>query len=126
MRTDRRSLLKAGAIASAAGAAPLAMAAGRSKSVVMFDSREPESLAFARTLHSSGSSPIDLYREHHTHFAALRAGDHPGTIEGLTGWGDWVAVRGELEAQGYRVAAEEAIKSRTGKTHLFRWTMKAR
>ncbi len=124
MRTDRRSLLKAGAVVSAISAAPVAMAAQRHRSIAMFDSRIPESVAFARS--SGAAGEIDLYREHHTHFAALRAGQHPATIEGLTGWGDWVAVRGELEAQGYRVAAEEAIKSRTGRTHLFRWTMKAR
>ncbi len=124
MRTDRRSLLKAGAIATAATAAPMVMAAQRSQAIVMYDSRVPESLAFARTAHASGA--IDLYREHHTHFAALRAGQHPATIEGLTGWGDWVAVRGELEAQGYRVAAEVPLKTRSGRNHLFRWTMKAR
>lgn len=122
---DRRTLLKAGAVAGIATAAPAVAALRRPARVVMFDSRIAESLAFAST--AGGDQAIDLYREHHSHFARLRAGQHPGVVEGLTGWSDWVVVRGELEAQGYRVTAEQKVRApSSGKAHLFRWSMKAR
>ncbi|MFM2300315.1 MAG: hypothetical protein RLZZ84_51 [Pseudomonadota bacterium] len=114
----RRDALKAGAIASAALAAPVGAAALRRRTVVLFDSRLPESLAFANT--ASGVQ-IDLAGEHATRFATLRAGPPQGIrIEGLTRWSDFAPLRRELERQGWRITAE----SRTGKAGtLFRWSM---
>lgn len=114
----RRDALKAGAIASAALAAPASVAALRRQTIVLFDSRLPESLAFAR---SSSGVQIDLAEERTSRFATLRAGSPLGArIEGLTRWSDFAPLRRELERQGWRITAE----SRTGKAGaLFRWSM---
>jgi hypothetical protein len=45
-------------------------------------------------------------------------------IVGLTGWGDWVVVRGFLEERGFRLRSEAQVAAPlSGKTHLFRWEM---
>jgi hypothetical protein len=123
MRADRRTMLKS---AAALVAVPLvggtAMAAPR---MVVFDSRVPESSAFAARM---AGARIDLAEAHQTHWVALRGyrGDI-GTVEGLTGWSDWIAVRGELEARGLRLASEAPVAAPlSGKAHLFRWSMKSR
>lgn len=115
----RRDALKAGAIASAALAAPAAAASLRAPKIVVFDSRLAESLAFART--SGKAHGIDLAAEHTALFSAVRGG-LPKTrrVEGLTRWSDWVALRSELETQGWRVTFEERLQPRG---RLFRWTM---
>lgn len=121
---DRRTLLKVGAAGGLAVATPAAAAMGQA-TVILYDSRIPEALAFARTTAHSGA--IDLYREHHTHFADLRSGAHPRRIEGLTRWSDWVAIRGELEAQGFRLVSEAPVAApASGRGHLFRWSMRRR
>lgn len=118
---SRRSLLKAGALASAAAAVPAGAAALRGRfAVLVYDSRVPESLAFART--ASAAAAIDLAAEHATRFAKLRAPLPAGhAVEGLTRWSDWTALRRELARQGLRVAAE--APSAAG---LVRWTMRPR
>jgi hypothetical protein len=117
-RLTRRDALKAGAVASAALAAPIGAAALRLRTVVLFDSRVPESLAFAK---GTGGAQIDLAAEHADRFSTLRAGPSPRLrIEGLTRWSDFAPLRRELERQGWRVTAE----ARTGKAGaLFRWSM---
>lgn len=114
----RRDALKSGAIASAALAAPAAAASLKPRAVTVFDSRLPESLAFARTCTGAG---IDLASEHGARFANVRAGlPSARRIEGLTRWSDFAPLRRELERQGWRIVAE----ARTGKGgQLFRWTM---
>jgi len=117
---SRRSVLKAGAVASAAMAGPVAARSLRKGSLVVFDSSIAESRAFA-TLAVSARQ-LDLAREHRTRFATLRAGlPQAGSIEGLTLWSDWVALRSELETQGWRLAFEAATGRRAA---LYRWTMR--
>ena len=114
----RRDALKAGAIASAALAAPVGAAVLGARTITVFDSRLPESLAFAR---SSSGTQVDLASEHAMRFATLRSGSpQKARIEGLTRWSDFAPLRRELERQGWRIAAE----ARTGKRgQLFRWSM---
>jgi hypothetical protein len=123
MRSDRRTMLKgAAALVAVPIAAGAAVAAPR---LVVFDSRMPESAAFAARM---TGARIDLARAHETHWAALRGyrGDI-GAVEGLTGWSDWIAVRGELEARGLRLGREDRVAAPiSGKAHLFRWSMKRR
>jgi len=126
-RIDRRALLKGSAIAGAAVAVPMAAAAVSPRAtLVVFDSRLPESRDFAASLASAHR--LDLAAAHDTQWAGLR-GDLPAVtrIEGLTGWSDWVAVRGELEARGLRLSAEDPVAAPLSrKAHLLRWSMKAR
>lgn len=117
---SRRGMLRGGVIASAAVAIPASAAALRKAGLVVYDSDLAESRAFAWT---AGTAPrLDLAEEHRARFATLRAGLPKGkAIEGLTRWSDWVALRSELESQGWRLAFEQ----RTGRSsELFRWTMK--
>ncbi len=93
--------------------------------LVVFDSRVPESAAFAASL---AGTRIDLARAHETLWADLRGyvGDI-GAVEGLTGWSDWIVVRGEFEARGFRLGSEDRVTALlSGKVHLFRWSMKRR
>ena len=123
MRADRRTMLKCSALAAAI---PLTGGVARATPrLVVFDSRVPESASFAAGI---AGHRIDLARAHETRWRALRA-DLPdlGTVEGLTGWSDWIAVRGVLEARGFRPGREDRIAAPlSGKANLFRWSMKER
>lgn len=116
IRADRRAVLKAGAVASVAGLAAPA-AAFAIPALTVCDSRIAESRAFA-------SSPaLDLAQG----WDAVRA--HPGAarIEGLTGWSDYVALRGLFGARGLRVVREERVAAPlSGRANLIRWRMVAR
>lgn len=119
-RVSRRAVLKGGALATTTLAVPAGAAVLRQSGLVVFDSHIAESRAFAA---AAGHLPaLDIAEEHRTRFAALRAGVPRGkTVEGLTLWSDWVALRSELETQGWRLVAE----ARTGRRQdLFRWTMR--
>lgn len=103
-----------------AGGAAMAM-----PPLVVFDSSVPESVSFAARI---AGTRIDLARAHETLWADLRGyrGDIDA-VEGLTGWSDWIAVRGELETRGLRLGSEiRADAPLSGKAHLFRWSMKRR
>ena len=123
MRADRRTILKGAAALVAvplAGGAALAM-----PRLVVFDSRVSESASFAARM---AGTRIDLAGAHETLWAGLRGyrGDI-GTVEGLTGWSDWIAVRGELETRGLRLGREDQVAAPlSGKAHLFRWSMQRR
>jgi hypothetical protein len=113
----RRGVLRGGVLASAAIAVPAGAAALRKAGLVVYDSGIAESRAFARG--TGLARKLDLAEEHRNRFATLRAGLPKGrAIEGLTRWSDWVALRSELESQGWRTEVE----ARSGK--LFRWTMR--
>jgi hypothetical protein len=113
----RRGVLKGGALASAAVSLPAGAAMLRRVGIVVYDSEIAASRAFAKG--AGVTSKLDLAEEHRERFATLRAGLPKGkTIEGLTRWSDWVALRSELETQGWRLAFE----ARSGV--LFRWTMR--
>ncbi|MDF8334496.1 hypothetical protein [Novosphingobium cyanobacteriorum] len=116
MRVNRRSVLKAGALAGVSAATP-ALAAMGGEALVIHDSRIAESRAFAM------GQGIDLARG----WSQLRA--HPGAarVEGLTRWSDYVALRGLLAARGLRVLREEKVPAPlSGRAHLFRWSMATR
>ena len=129
MALDRRTLLKGSATLGAAAAAPLAASAAAEAAttrLIVFDSRIAESRSFAAA--QPGTLRLDLADAHDTHWAALRR-DLPAVtrVEGLTGWSDWIAVRGELETRGLRLAGESPVKAPlSGRAHLFRWSLKAR
>lgn len=122
MRVSRRSMLKGSALVGAVTTAPAMAAIARSVPLVVFDSRIPESVAFAAL--QGAVRMIDLA---HGTAQAARALKLPQSVTGVTRWSDWTALRGILEAQGLRLMEEtRAAAPLSGRTHLFRWTMAAR
>ena len=114
MKLSRRSLIKAGAVASLAATGTARAMAGTSPALVIYDSRLPESRAFAALV----SAPrIDVAHEDARFWKSLREAAPKGRIAGLTRWSDLVVVRGYLEEQGRRITTE------TRQGLLFRWDM---
>lgn len=103
MRINRRNLIKAGAVTAVATVATTKAVATDQPALVVYDSRLPESVAFAAAL---DGAKIDVAHEDRTFWSTLRAGAPKGRVVGLTRWSDLVVVRGELEAQGKRLQAE--------------------
>ena len=125
IRLERRALLKAGAALAPAAALPgAALAAGRAR-LVVHDSRLPESRQFAA---AQAGHRIDLAPAHETRWAALRGAlPDAATVEGLTRWSDWVIVRGELQARGFRVTSEHIATAPISRhDRLWRWSMTRR
>lgn len=125
IRTSRRGALKAGAALGAVGAVPgVAHAVGAARAVV-FDSRIAESAHFGRR---TGGHRIDLAQEDARLWAGLRR-EFPAVsrVEGLTGWSDWISVRSELEARGFRLVGEAPVRAPlSARGGLHRWTMAVR
>lgn len=122
MRVSRRSMLKGGAMAGTAVAMPAVAMSAQALPLVIFDSRIPESVAFAAT--QAGLRQLDLAAGTEK---AWRALGNPRRVTGLTRWSDWTALRGVLEEQGLRLSDEtRAAAPFSGRTHLFRWSMASR
>lgn len=122
MSVSRREMLGGAALLGAAGAFGLHRMAGRGAQVpaprvVIYDSRRPASLAFARGQHSAGG--IDLVREQAENWRSIRGLGREGPVAGVTGWTDYVAARGWLEHRGLRVVAETHDRQHD----LIHWTM---
>lgn len=119
MRTDRRGVLKGGALAGVAAAVPLAARAADADALVVYDGRLAESASFA------GGQGIDLAQVSLREAHGLLAG--AARVEGLTRWSDWTVLRGLLEEQGLRRSAETHVGAPlSGHDGLLRWTMAAR
>jgi hypothetical protein len=83
-------------------------------SMIVFDSRSPQSRNWRwRGLHSA----VDVAHEHANFWRTLRRATPRGRVVGLTAWSDLVLVRGLLEEKGLRLRAE----ARCGR--LFYWEM---
>lgn len=118
MRTDRRGVLKGGALAGVAAAMPVAAQAAEAM-IVVFDSRLAESASFG------GGQGIDLARVSLREAHGLLAG--AVRVEGLTRWSDWTVLRSLLEEQGLRRRAETRMGAPlSGHDGLLRWSMAAR
>jgi len=116
MSVSRRTLLKAGTVAIAAAAPSVRSVAANRPSLVVYDSRIPQSLAFAQ---AHGGRAIDVAHED-THFwRNLRTAAPQGRVVGMTRWSDLVVVRGELEARGKRLKRE----SQSSPHQPFVWEM---
>ena len=104
MRLDRRSFVKASAAASAvAGAGTAARAAAQAPVLVVYDSRHPESRAFAE---GEPAPRLDIAAEHGRMWRGLRTQLPAGKVVGLTRWSDLVIVRGYAGEQGKRLRHE--------------------
>jgi TAT (twin-arginine translocation) pathway signal sequence len=121
MSVSRRNVLKGAATMGAAASVP-AFAASGGPTLVLFDSRIPESLSFAK-----GRFPqLDVAHLDASRWVELRGGmSGVKHVTGLTGWSDWIVARGLLEERGLRLRSETAITAPlSGKAHLFRWEMR--
>jgi hypothetical protein len=121
MSVSRRTVLTGAASISAVAAVP-AFAVSRSATLVLFDSRIPESRSFAK-----GRLPqLDVARLDASRWAELRGGmSGIRQVTGLTGWSDWIVARGLLEESGLRLRSETSVPAPiSGKAHLFRWDMR--
>ncbi len=100
MTLSRRSMLKLGVVAAAAAAPATRGLAQKRPALVIYDSRLPDSIAFAK---AQGVRAIDIAREHGTLWRSLRAPLPDGRIIGMTRWSDLVLVRGAFEEKGKRI-----------------------
>jgi hypothetical protein len=114
MSFTRRSAIKSGAAVLALAAAASKAAAAAPPALIVFDSRIPASCAFAQR---HIGPRIDVAKEDASFWRQLRADTPTGSVVGMTGWSDWVVVRGLLEEKGKR------LKSETASGKLFHWTM---
>ncbi|MEP7351117.1 MAG: hypothetical protein ABI668_14350 [Sphingorhabdus sp.] len=114
MILSRRSLIKTGVVATAIATTTARVLAAPQPALVIYDSRLPQSSAFARVWRTR---KIDVAHEDARFWRALRTVSRDGAILGITSWSDWVIVRGLLEEKGMRVKQEAASGT------LFRWTM---
>jgi len=118
MSVSRRQVLGGAAALGAAGAVGLHRMAGqggKTPHLIVYDSRKPASLAFARA--RSGRRQLDLASA--ASWSSLRAVDRKGAIAGLTGWNDYVAARQWLEDRGLRLQSERHDRAHD----LIEWTM---
>jgi hypothetical protein len=98
-------------------------AAAATGQTVIIDSRLPEARAFLKSVRAA--KIIDLARTDKSLWHLVRDDvSTPGRVSGLTGWSDWVVLRGLFEEQGKRVRRDERI------THIgarmstpFQWEM---
>jgi TAT (twin-arginine translocation) pathway signal sequence len=122
MSVSRRTVLK-GAAGLGAAATITTMAYRGDAAVIVYDSRLPEARAFAAQ--HKDQQLIDIAVAESEQWRSLRTlPANAARISGLTGWSDWVAVRGFLEERGLRLKAETHLAaSPSGKAHLFRWDM---
>lgn len=119
MSVSRREMLGGAAVLGAAGALGIHKLSPRAKrpSLVIYDSRKPASVAYARS--HAGLRQIDLARERQDNWSAIRSLKRKDVVAGLTGWNDYVSARQWLEERGLRVAEEAHDRQ----YDLIAWTM---
>ena len=107
MKVSRRDFVKAGAAvtAVAGGRATEALAKG-APVLVVYDSRHPESLAFA----AGHELPrLDVAAEHGQLWKTVRSSLPEGKVIGLTRWSELVIMRGYAGEQGKRLRHERKV-----------------
>lgn len=115
MNVTRRLVLKGALLAAASAcAAPRRAAAMPSETMVVYDSRLPQSRELLR---QNSRCAVDLADEHANFWRILRRTAPRGRVVGLTAWSDLVQVRGLLEEKGLRLRVE----AHCGR--LFYWEM---
>lgn len=108
---NRREMLVASAGVAAAAALPTGLARA-AVALAVYDSRSPESAAFARQARAAGARLFDMVDEDAASWRNARAalGLAPrATVIGMTGWSDWTLLRGFLEERGFRVQHEMRV-----------------
>lgn len=103
MTLTRRTLIKGSAVAVAATVGAPYLHDQTPIHVVVYDSRSPASLAFAALHHGER---IDIAEEDPKFWQSLRTMTKLGAVKGLTGWSDFVIVRGYLQERGLRITQQ--------------------
>ena len=126
MRAVTRRAVLAGA-ATAGVAATLTFRAGsKAPALAIYDSRLPEARLFAERARTRGIVLHDIADEDANLWRASRAiAGAPGrAVIGMTGWTDWVALRGLFAGQGLRVQQEAKRRSSPRATATtFEWAL---
>jgi hypothetical protein len=124
MSVSRRTILKGAGVLGAATALPKVAHAQTAK-LGAYDSRLPESRAFAVAAKRRGVTMIDIAKGDKAIWHIARQDlASPGPIIGMTGWSDWVVLRGLLEEQGKRLRSESRIAHQgTRMATPFEWAM---
>lgn len=118
----RRTVLISTGVGMAALAAPALAAIEAGPMLAVYDSRLPQTEIFARECAAKGIRLLDIAAEDARQWRGCRggfcvaAGDR---IIGMTGWSDWVLLRGVLYEQRRRVRSEERVEM--GGRTLFAW-----
>jgi hypothetical protein len=124
MRVSRRTILKgAGALGAVSAAAVVAQE--KNLLIAVFDSRLPEANAFAADARQRGLKTIDISANDREIWQIAREDLVVSeTIIGLTGWSDWLMLRGLLEEQGKRMTHQRRL-THTGNRLAtpFEWSM---
>jgi hypothetical protein len=115
MILSRRHVLKSGVATAIVAGGGMSQIASATPGLLVYDSRIPASAAFAL---SHAVPAIDIAQEDAALWRNVRGIAQPGAVAGLTGWSDWVVIRGLLEENGLRMATQ------TQQGRLFRWTMR--
>lgn len=124
---DRRQMLVAAGAAAIGTMVPMEMARAatreRTRPVVLFDPAIQGARAMARkqatTLDGATLLPVAGDR---IHFWARNLRGHEGDIIGITGWNDFVLLRGVAVEDGRRVQSEHKLAAQTGAS-AFVWTI---
>lgn len=122
----RRAVLAGAATAGAAATLVFRAGGAEAPALAIFDSRLPEARAFAIAAKARGVPLHDVASEDEDLWRSLRGLTHtPGQmVVGMTGWTDWVSIRGVLAAQGLRVRHETKIRSlRRSTATMFEWAL---
>jgi hypothetical protein len=85
----------------------------------------PEALTFAAQARAQGIKAIDIAGGDKDLWHIARQDlAAPGAISGMTGWSDWVVLRGLLEEQGKRLRHETRIAHKGARMATpFAWEM---
>ena len=106
MRLTRRTFVVSGGAAVSLMGTGAWAAAQSGPALVIYDSRLPRSVAFARSI---AAERLDIAGEGARRWNTLRKALPPGRIIGLTRWSDYVLVRGFAEEQRKRLTREERL-----------------
>jgi hypothetical protein len=122
MRASRRALLKSAGLTGVAATIPFDVMA-KTPTLGIYDSRLPEARLFAAKM--PHVPMIDLATADEIVWKTLRQRlATPGEVAGLTGWADWVTLRGLMEDHGKRMTHETRITRRSALTPTpFEWGM---
>lgn len=126
MRAVTRRAVLAGAATVGAAATLTFRAGSKAPALAIYDSRLPEARLFAEQARGRGIALHDIADEDANLWRASRAisGASGRSVIGMTGWTDWVSLRGLFAGQGLRVQQEAKRRSSPRATATtFEWAL---
>jgi TAT (twin-arginine translocation) pathway signal sequence len=125
MKLSRRTMLKSAGVASVAAAIVPGQTIAAKPMLAVYDSRLPEARAFAAQVQAQGIRTIDIAGGDKDLWHIARQDlATPGAVSGMTGWSDWVVLRGLLEERGKRLVREARVVHKGARMATpFAWEM---